>query len=123
MTSVHPTPTAEEILAARLAAGLTQTQSGISVGVTCRMWQFWEAGKYAMPGAYWLLYRLQTHQLPQPITRGEWRSLEKVALVEGLPDHLVQIITALAAGRYALAPVDDRLVRRPWLKPLVGPPS
>lgn len=87
------------------------------------MWRYWESGMKPMPAASWLLYRLQTHQLPQPITRAEWRALERVAIQEGLPDHLILIITALAAGKYALAPVDDRLVRRPWLKPLVGPPS
>ncbi len=36
-------PTPEAIRAARARTGLTQTEAGAVLGVTCRTWQRWEA--------------------------------------------------------------------------------
>ena len=55
-----PSPTPQEILAARKAAGLTQTQASGLVGVKLRAWQYWEAGVRVMPGSKWELFLIKT---------------------------------------------------------------
>ncbi len=53
-----PTPSPEDIKAARARAGLTQTQAGAMVGVAMRTWQDWEAGIAPMPRAIWSLFSI-----------------------------------------------------------------
>ena len=53
-------PSPSEILAARKAAGLTQTQAAATVGVTLRAWQYWEAGQREMPASAWELFNIKT---------------------------------------------------------------
>ena len=55
-----PSPTPSEILAARQAAGLTQTQAAGLVGVKLRAWQYWEAGERTMPASAWELFQIKT---------------------------------------------------------------
>lgn len=54
----HPTP--EQVLAARTAAGLTQTQAGDLVHSSCRAWQQWEAGDRNMHPGLWELFMLKS---------------------------------------------------------------
>lgn len=42
--------------AARLAAGLTQTQAAAIIGATRRTWQDWESGARNMPHAKYALF-------------------------------------------------------------------
>ena len=60
MTKRLDVPNTDEILAARKAAGLTQTQAGELVHTTCRTWQQWEAGDRKMHPAFWELFRIKT---------------------------------------------------------------
>jgi len=53
-SSLNPTP--QEILAAREAAGLTQTQAAMLVHASCRTWQQWEADDRRMHPAFWELF-------------------------------------------------------------------
>lgn len=53
-------PPPEEIRAARLAAGLTQTDAAQLVHTTCRVWQQWEAGDRRMHPAFWELFSLKS---------------------------------------------------------------
>lgn len=56
--------TPDDIKSARIAAAMTQTAAGASVGGTLRTWQDWEAGKRPMPVAAWELFLLHTDQHP-----------------------------------------------------------
>ena len=53
-------PSPEEILAARKAAGLTQTMAADLAHTTCRTWQQWEAGDRRMHPAFWELFKIKT---------------------------------------------------------------
>ncbi|HJV73152.1 MAG TPA: helix-turn-helix domain-containing protein [Noviherbaspirillum sp.] len=53
--SSNPAPA--EILAARKAAGLSQTAAATLLHTTCRTWQQWEAGDRRMHPAFWELFR------------------------------------------------------------------
>ena len=53
-------PAPSEIMAARKAAGLTQTQAAGMVGVKLRAWQYWEAGERTMPTSAWELFLIKT---------------------------------------------------------------
>lgn len=55
--SSNPAPA--DISAARVAAGLTQTQAGALVYSSLRTWQQWEAGDRRMPAGLWELFRLK----------------------------------------------------------------
>lgn len=55
-------PAPAEILAAREAAGLTQTAAGALVFTTCRVWQQWEAGDRRMHPAFWELFRIKVNR-------------------------------------------------------------
>jgi putative transcriptional regulator len=62
-------PTPSEIKAARLAAGLTQTEAAKLIHSTLRAWQSWEAepgtsGHRAMHPGLWELFRLKAHLQP-----------------------------------------------------------
>jgi DNA-binding transcriptional regulator YiaG len=57
MTPSKPTPA--EVIAARKAAGLTQTKAAALVYATCRAWQLWEAGDRQMDRAHWELFRIK----------------------------------------------------------------
>lgn len=59
-------PAPEEILAARLAVGLTQTQAADLVHATCRRWQEWEAGDYRLHPGLFELFLLKTRQAKLP---------------------------------------------------------
>lgn len=52
-----------DIRAARLAAGMTQTEAGATALATLRTWQDWESGKRAMHSAAWLVFLHRTGQL------------------------------------------------------------
>ena len=58
-----PSPTPQEILAARKAAGLTQTRAAAMVGVKLRAWQYWEAGERTMPTSAWELFNIKTAEI------------------------------------------------------------
>lgn len=57
--SAQRNPAPEAIRAARLAAGLTQTQAAALIYCTLRGWQDWEAGKRAMHPAFFELFALK----------------------------------------------------------------
>lgn len=50
-------PRPAEILAARVRAGLTQTEAANLLYTTCRVWQQWEAGDRRMHPAFWDLFQ------------------------------------------------------------------
>ena len=52
-------PSGTEIRAARISAGLTQTQAADLVHTTCRTWQQWEAEDRKMHPAFWELFRIK----------------------------------------------------------------
>lgn len=56
-------PKSEEVLAARVAAGLTQAQAAAVVYVTLNGWQRWEYGERPMHPAFWALFRLRVGML------------------------------------------------------------
>lgn len=49
-------PTCEAIVAARKAAGLSQTAAGQLCFVALRTWQYWESGQNRMLPAIWLCW-------------------------------------------------------------------
>lgn len=53
----RPTPTPDQIRAARETAGLTQTDAADLVLGTLRAWQNWESGIRPMSPATWMLFR------------------------------------------------------------------
>ncbi len=55
-------PLPEEILAARQAAGLTQTEAASLVCGSLRAWQQWEAGDRRMHPGLWMLFSLRTEK-------------------------------------------------------------
>ena len=57
MRDDHPTP--EEVLSIRLAAGLTQEESGAEVKSARRTWQDWERGRRKMPAGLFDLFKLK----------------------------------------------------------------
>ena len=68
-TVLLPAPTPEQFIAARRAAGHSQTQAGELVGATLRGVQGWEApvgktGARQCPAAVFTLYLLLTEQHP-----------------------------------------------------------
>lgn len=50
-------PTSSQVLAARQAAGLTQTAAAALIGKTLRAWQYWEAGQRKMDPALWKYWK------------------------------------------------------------------
>jgi DNA-binding transcriptional regulator YiaG len=68
-TKNHPSrnPRPDEVLAARKAAGLTQTEAARVIHSGMRAWQEWEAGNTRMHPAFWELFRLKAAQLPVKI--------------------------------------------------------
>ena len=60
--SAGVSPPADDIRAARAAAGLTQTAAAQSVHCTLRAWQSWEGAERRMHPAVWALF-LQVHRL------------------------------------------------------------
>ena len=59
-TAPHPSPA--QILAARHAAGLTQTEAAERIYSTLRTWQSWEAGVRTMHPAMFELFIIKTGQ-------------------------------------------------------------
>lgn len=59
-------PTPDEIRAARLAAGLTQTDAAEKIHCSLRTWQQWEAGERRMHLAFWDLFQRKAAELPTP---------------------------------------------------------
>lgn len=62
MESRSPTP--DEVRAARMRAGLTQTAAGALVHTSCRAWQQWESapgskGHRTMHAGFWELFQLK----------------------------------------------------------------
>lgn len=55
---MNTNPTPAQVLAARKAAGMTQTQAGAVIGAPLRTWQDWESGARNMPAAKWRLWQL-----------------------------------------------------------------
>lgn len=62
-TSPAANPEPAEILAAREAAGLTQTEAGALVHSALRSWQQWEAGERRMHPAIWELFLMKSATL------------------------------------------------------------
>lgn len=52
-------PTPEQIVEARLAANLTQTEAAALIYCTLRGWQDWEGGQRRMHPAFWELWRMK----------------------------------------------------------------
>lgn len=52
-------PSPNEIIEARLKAGLTQTEAGQLIHASLGAWQQWEAGDRRMHPAFWELFRLK----------------------------------------------------------------
>lgn len=50
-------PTPAEVRQARTAAGLTQTEAGMLIHTTQRVWAQWEAGDRSMHPAFWELFK------------------------------------------------------------------
>lgn len=69
LTALALHPTMQQILAARLGAGLTQTQAGLSLFRTLRTWQNWEAGVRPMPPDSFALFMLLHDQIPLELVR------------------------------------------------------
>lgn len=59
-------PKAEEIRAAREAAGLSEVQAARLIYGTITAWQRWETGERAMHPAIWELFRIKTGQIETP---------------------------------------------------------
>ena len=55
-------PVPEDIRAARLAAGLTQTAAGELLHTALQTWQQWEAGDRKMHPAVWELFRIKSKE-------------------------------------------------------------
>jgi DNA-binding transcriptional regulator YiaG len=55
-------PAPEDVLAARQAAGLTQTQAAALVHTGLRTWQQWEAGDRGMHPAFWELFIIKSRK-------------------------------------------------------------
>lgn len=55
-------PQPADVRAARIAAGLTQTQAGALVHAACRTWQQWEAGDRPMHKGLWELFQRKTRE-------------------------------------------------------------
>jgi len=53
-------PKPVQILRARHAAALTQTEAAALLHTTDRVWRQWEAGDYQMHPAFWELFKLKT---------------------------------------------------------------
>ncbi|MCL2310306.1 MAG: XRE family transcriptional regulator [Proteobacteria bacterium] len=66
-------PTPNKIIAARHAAGHTQTEAAHTVFAALRSWQHWEMGTREMPATAWALYLIFTGQ----ITIGEARAIRR----------------------------------------------
>lgn len=56
-------PTPEQLIAAREAAGLTESQAALLVLTNLRSWQKWEAGESKMHPGLFELFRIKTQQL------------------------------------------------------------
>jgi DNA-binding transcriptional regulator YiaG len=56
--------TPQQIVAARKASGLTQTQAAVMIGGTLRAWQEWEGGRRNMPPAKYNLFLIVTGVTP-----------------------------------------------------------
>lgn len=59
-------PSPQEIIAARQAAGLTQTEAGALVYSGCRAWQAWEAGERRMHPSTWELFLRKSAPVREP---------------------------------------------------------
>lgn len=55
-TWTEHTPTPEEVLAVRKAAGMTQEEAGAVLFCSRRGWQEWEKGRRDMHPAFWDLF-------------------------------------------------------------------
>ncbi len=56
MARLYPSPTADEVRAARLAAGMTQDAAAETVLSARRAWQDWESGARRMHPGLWQLF-------------------------------------------------------------------
>lgn len=68
-------PTAAEVRAAAMRAGLTQAQAAAAVGADLRTWQRWESGERRMSVAVWALFQARAGLL----------SLDDLGRTPGLP--------------------------------------
>jgi transcriptional regulator with XRE-family HTH domain len=59
MTGEIKVPTAEQVRAARKAAGLTQEAAADLIGTSRRSWQEWESGRTPMRAGLWELFRIK----------------------------------------------------------------
>lgn len=55
-----PPPTAEQVRAARTAAGQTQAEAAALIHMGARAWRHYETGARAMHPAFWELYRIKS---------------------------------------------------------------
>lgn len=58
-------PGAEEVRAAREAAGLTQTEAARLIYCTLRAWQDWEGGQRRMHPGLWELWQIKIGEAPR----------------------------------------------------------
>lgn len=98
--AANPQPTS--VRAARVAAGLTQSEAGALVYRTARNWQQWESGERPMDPGLWLLFQIRTFN-PSTFGDGPFGD-EAVALDTTLRRLHRQGLTsaALVAIRHAL---------------------
>lgn len=64
-------PSSARIRAARVAAGLTQTEAGKLVHGTLRTWQNWEAGSRVMGAGIWELFCIKVKTITTSQERKE----------------------------------------------------
>lgn len=58
-SSRAPSPTADQVRAARLAAGHSTAEAAALVHMDARSWRYYEQGARAMHPAVWELYRIK----------------------------------------------------------------
>lgn len=71
---VTPHPAPDDIIAARLSAGLTQADAAAIVYTTDRHWSNWERGVSKMPRSSWRLFRLLVGLETLPAISGRFES-------------------------------------------------
>lgn len=60
---IYPTP--EEVMSARVAAGLDLTEAGLLLHTSNRTFQNWERGTAKMHPAFWELFLRKLKELPE----------------------------------------------------------
>lgn len=78
-------PTPEQVKAARMAAGHSQSQAAETIYKGLRTWQQWEAGERSMDAALIELYCIKTGQVKSKMDNSGW-PLPTAAEMQALKD-------------------------------------